>query len=145
MRSSYIIGLLLLVFSFSETALAQTTQEQLIGTWTFDYEASVLKMNEDAKTYYESLDTSRKARIENNYRGRTITFSVDGGYILSKPNGSELTGVWVLTGQEITVTFSSGLTKVLEIESISATSITITPEAIGSGNLTFTQWHLTKN
>lgn len=142
----YIIVLILLVFSFTQTVSAQTVKEQLIGTWSFDYESSKSKMDIEGKIHFSNMDATRKNRLESIYKNRTFIFLANGNYIQQSSNGRKVEGSWSLQRNTITITLSQGVEKILNIMQIDTKTMLIKPKSTASrGNLMFTQWYLTKN
>ena len=146
-KLSYSLLVLLLSFSLSSIGYAQSTSEKLIGSWTFNYDDSFKKMKNEAKTHYDKMDTTRKERLENIYKGRVITFNNDGSYTQQLPNGRKMEGKWELNPKntQIIITNSSGKELRQNIKTLTVTQLILKPEDIGRGKMLLSEWYFTKN
>lgn len=139
--------LLFTMFFVTTVISAQTTQEQLIGTWVFNYDASFAKIDSNAKTHLDKMDISRKERLENAYKGRTITFGADGSYLQQLADGRKVFGTWVLSGngKDILVKNPEGKELNLKIKTLNSTSLILNPNDLGKGKSMLSDWHFSKN
>lgn len=101
------ISVLLLLFNCF-VITAQTQQEQLLGTWTFDFESSKTNMEEKAKTILQKMPSAQE-KLEKAYKNRQITFGSDGSYILRLADGNQTTGTWIVdsTAQNNSITITT--------------------------------------
>ncbi len=144
MKSIYIIITVLTLSLFSSHA--QTTQEQLVGTWTFNYQESLDNMNADSKTAFNKIPSPLKQKIEANYKKRKITFNSDGSYQQVLVNGYAITGVWTLRNKNIIeITDGKGNLNKQKIEELTDTRLILKPQDVGMGKSTIKQWYFTKN
>ena len=147
MKPLNIIGLILLIFGLSHTTTsAQTIQEQLIGDWSFNYEASYATVEAKTKTHLEDMQTVRRERIENSFRNRKMTFLADGTFQLTLSDGRGFTGTWALRDNNtLDINNPNGEVTSHNIESLSTTTLILEPESSGIRKHMFPQWHFTKN
>ena len=142
----YIIIFLLLGFGISTNA--QNAEADLIGTWAFDYEASASKMESTVKTRIDSMPAERRAKIESNYRGRSLTFNADGSFSLSLADGRGYTGTWGLDSGSNTLTMTTprGTVDSHKIKSLTGGNLVLRPETDGrKGKPMIPEWHYNKN
>ena len=118
----YLLVVLFAIFSLPEQTVAQSTQELLIGTWSFNYDSSISKMEAEMKVRLETMPQTQRSSIEKAYKNRKITFYANGNYLISISDGSQAAGSWILTenGNTIKMTSSKG----------SAFTTILAPEAV---------------
>ena len=93
-----------MVFCLPLTSKAQNiSQEQLTGTWVFNYDASFAKIEAKVKARYDSMLELNKARIVSAYKGRKISFNTDGSYLQTLSDGRKATGTWILNTDTKTI------------------------------------------
>ncbi|MEP5339993.1 MAG: lipocalin family protein [Algibacter sp.] len=127
---------------------AQNTQEQLIGTWTFDYDTSLDMMAQKSKTHYNKMDATRQDKISASYKGRIITFNNNGTYTHVLANGKTTSATWILNNNNnLEITPSSGITASFIIKKLEIDTLTLSPinNKGVSTSILFSNWHLTKN
>lgn len=139
------ISVLLLLFNCF-TITAQTQQEQLLGTWTFDFESSKANMEEKAKTVLQKMP-SAKEKLEKAYKNRQITFGSDGSYLLRLADGSQIKGTWTVNNtaqsNSITITASQNQIQHLVIIMLSDNTLILKQEDT-KGTPMFSKWYFTK-
>ena len=97
----------LLCFTFSGMAQNNTNKnEQLIGTWSLDYQKSLTKMDSVPKKRFNN-NTRLKTHIEESYKGRQLVFSANGSFTQIQPDGREMRGTWTVVERESTLTITS--------------------------------------
>lgn len=148
MKTTYYI-LVLFVSIFNATLEAQTKYEleDIQGTWSFNYEASISHTNSKAQSHLENISTSHKNRIASFYKGRVLSFGQEGNYIQRLANGRAINGQWNIgsNGKTIEITNAQGGTTQLQILSISGNTMVLKPNDLGKGKALISEWHLTKN
>lgn len=143
--SNQILILLFLAIPFIGTS--QDTSISILGTWTFNYEASASKMDAKTKTYLGKLPSDRQNNIKQSYQERRLTFNEDGTLIQTNSDSSELNCTWSLKDDNkvLEVVYPDGLVYPQNIEYLSSDRLVLIPKAIGKGQLFFSEWHFTKN
>ncbi|GAA3626415.1 lipocalin family protein [Flavivirga jejuensis] len=145
----YIMGLMLIVFSLFQTVSAQTIQEQLIGTWTFDYQASLGSMTQKSKDHYNKMDASRQSKLSTTYKDRKITFNSDDSYVQVLSDGRTTNANWTINSKNnLEFKLPNGRTipfKIVTLQNNTLILSQIKSNAQGSLKILFTNWHLTKN
>lgn len=94
------------------TAYGQQNDQQLLGTWTFDIDGSLVIMDGASQARYNRLKPNTKIRVDQNYRNRQVTFFSDGSYQMQTSAGVMITASWQLVGN--TLEIISGNNKKLE-------------------------------
>lgn len=141
-----IIAVILLIFN-STTIIAQTQQEQLQGTWNFDYNNSVANMDENAKAILLKVPAAQ-GKLESSYRNRQIAFNTNDTYLFHLSDGREDTGTWTISntgGTVISLTNSQGHVQHLTVIMLSSTALVLKPENDGKGKPMFSKWYFIKN
>jgi hypothetical protein len=136
----YLLAFLFLTISFSQKTISQNTQDQLIGTWMFDYKSSI----EKAKKRIDKMSQKRHLRIESAYKGRKITFSANGNYKQVLLDGRETNGIWKLSNNTIEIKTLKGGLRILEIQKLSADILVLKPKIEGNKKLIIPKWYYTK-
>ncbi len=144
MKFIYIITAVLALGLFNSHA--QTTQEQLVSTWTFNYQESLDKMDSDSKISYNKIPSALRQKIEANQKGRKISFHSDGSYQQVSVNGDTISGTWTLRNKNIIeITDNQGNMNKQKIEMLTDTKLILKPQNVGMGKSTIKQWYFTKN
>lgn len=140
------ISLLLLVLNCL-TLTAQTKREQLVGTWVFDYEVSIAKMDDKAKKYYDIMQEVSKSRFEKSFKDRKLSFNADGSFLQQTADGRSIIGTWVLSSdhQNIIMTNQQGSILDLKIKTLSASLLVLKPKNNGKGQKMLSEWDFIKN
>ena len=95
------IVLLVLISLTAQKVLSQNIidTELLIGTWVFDYDKSILEMDEQIKSRFDKIEI--KTLIEKAYKGRKISFMKDGLCLIETPNETKTNIKWSLKKDNI--------------------------------------------
>jgi hypothetical protein len=143
--------LLFSIISISVTAQNNTnknTKDLLIGTWVFDLEASKPDMEVNAKIMIEK-NLSAHNRLIKDYKGRQLTFTKEGHFLLHLADGRETQGIWEVyevNGIDIVkLTSSQSHIQNLSILMISNQSLIVKQEHNGKGTPVFPKWYFLKN
>ncbi|GAA3630769.1 hypothetical protein GCM10022397_15610 [Flavivirga jejuensis] len=138
---------MLVLLSIPQTLSGQTIQEELIGTWTFDYQASLNSMAQKSKTHFNEMNTVRKSKLSSTYKNRKITFNTDGSYVQVLSDGRTTNANWATnTNNNLAITNPNGKTVLFKIKKLETNSLILSQiNTTGSMNILFTNWHLTKN
>lgn len=142
------IIILLIVFVLPIKVFSQSNQEQLLGTWVFDYDASFAKMDSISKAHYNRMDANRKTQMEKAYKGRAMTFGNDGSYVQQSIDGHKIVASWVLSdnSKDIVVTNPEGKELRLKIKKIGANFLVLNPvETNTVGKAMISELHFTKH
>ena len=149
LRNSFFI-LIFSVISISVNAQNNTnksTKDLLVGSWVFDLEASKPNMELKVKTMIEK-NQAAYSRLEKDYRGRRLTFSTDGRFLLQLADGRQTQGSWELykvNGVEIVkLTSLQNHVQNLSIQMLSNQSLVVKQEQNGKGAPVFSKWYFTK-
>lgn len=144
---NYIIALILLVFSVSQTISAQSPEEQLVGTWIFDYEASLQSISEKSKDDYPKMDATRQSKVSARYKNSEVTFNMDGTYSQVLLNGRTYLATWIINDDNnLKVIYSKDRVALFMIENIGIDNLELN-QIRGRGraaNVLFTDWFFTK-
>ncbi|WP_344789673.1 hypothetical protein, partial [Postechiella marina] len=141
----YIIPLILFVFSFSQAISAQTVREQLIGSWTFDYDTSITKMDTSAKKHHVKMREASKQKFIEAFKGRIMVFNADGSYKQELSKGSKGNGTWLITpAGSLEITMKNGREIIFTIDHLNIVSLVLKPIET-AGNPLMTYWQLSKN
>lgn len=125
---------------------AQVQQEQLIGTWVFDYSKSIDKIDEQAQKDYALMPDVIKNQFEQSYRGRKLIFNTNGSFIQQTIDGKQILGSWKLdNNQNISVTSPQGGTIVFKIVVLSDVILVLQLQKKGNQQIILSQWYLNKN
>lgn len=150
LRNNFFI-LIFSVISISVNAQNNTnkkTKDLLMGSWTFDLEASKPNMEIKIKTMIEKNQASY-SRLEKDYKGRQLIFSTDGRFILHLADGRQTQGNWEVykaNGLEsIQLTSLQNHVQDLSIQMLSNQSLVVKQEYNGKGTPVFSKWYFTKN
>lgn len=140
------IGIFILIFNcYSLTA--QTLENQLIGTWFFDYESSMAKMGEMSKKHYDKMELVSKNYFEKSYKGRKIIFNKDGSFLQQQPEGSQISGKWLLSNNKPNIIMTNLHGEVLEIKivRVSNSTLVVKPKSNDKGQMMLSEWYFIKN
>lgn len=142
----YILGLFLLLSN--HLVWAQSLDEQIIGTWIFDYESSVSMMDDRAKAYYDKIPNARRDRIIGSHKGRKVTFRPDGTYDQEMSNGKHNTANWRLSTEgRLELTTKRGIVTSFKIKELEADKLVLEKENTkgGATRVLFAYWYLKRN
>lgn len=148
MKPQYYLTVLLLAFiSISQKAEAQRIEEQLIGSWVFDYTTSLANLETSAKQHIYSMPPVRILRIENAYKERAISYQANGVYNLLLKDGRTSTGHWQLNNDKtvIELTNTKGKTQYQKIKSLNPGALISEPETTANKKMFIPAWYYTKS
>ncbi len=148
MKNQYYILLTLLVgLTISHYGHGQVQQAELVGTWTFDYQASLDKMRPSTIVHFDTIDLAQRTQIIQAYTNRKVTFTQDGGFIQVLSDGRRSLGTWTIigSGNVLQITDPSGKHQVHKIHQINQNTLVIKPEDEINSKLFFPEWHFIKN
>ena len=143
-------SIVVMIFFITTTGFSQgkTIQEQVIGTWSIDYEEMMSNLEEPSREHLDSMKVARRSRILNNYKGRKITFGSDGSYYQLLADGRNVSGTWQLieSDSQIEVTGPDGKAKLFqEIIKLSDTYMILRPIVEDTKTMTIPIWYFTKS
>ena len=143
-----IIGVCLLIFN-GLVLRSQTQKEQFIGTWDFDFNASIANMEVKAKAILQKIPAVQ-GKLEKAYKNRQITFGIDGHYVLHLADGRKTNGTWTFDStatrnNSITLISSENQIQKMIVIFISIDKLILKPQDDSSnGKPMFSQWYFTK-
>ncbi|GAA3655893.1 hypothetical protein [Flavivirga jejuensis] len=144
----YIFILLITIFNIPQTVSAQITLEQLIGTWTFDYQASINNMSQKSKAHYAQMDIALQSKISTRYKNRKVTFNDDGSYVQVLTGGKNTTAAWAINkDNNLEITALNEKTILFKIKKLERNTLILSQikPKDSNVNVLFTHWYLTKN
>lgn len=147
MKNILKISCVLLLFLNCLVTKAQTTKEQLTGTWSFDLNSSIANMDESAKAILLKVPVAH-GKLESSYKNRQIAFNANDSYLFHLSDGREETGTWTINnmgGTVITLTNSQGHVQNLTVIMLSSTALVLKPDTEGKGKPMFSKWYFIKS
>lgn len=148
MKSLFCNAILMVILFLPLSGMGQNVlEEQLLGTWIFNYELSLELMDEKVKKVYESKDATRQDKIQQAYRDRKITFFADGIFLQELANGRKANGNWTLENDMIVITNSLHQKRSFNVKSINKDTLVLMPTSSDNEkvNMLFSQWYLLKS
>lgn len=129
------------------SGVAQIKQEQLIGTWIFDYTMSISKMEEKAKMHYNKMQESSKNRFEKSFKDRKLNFNADGSFLQKTSEGGLISGTWVLNADDQSIIMTNQQGNILEfkIKNIAASLLILNPVNTVKDQAMLLEWYFIKN
>ena len=123
------------------------TPEQITGSWTLNYTATIENMKPEAKAKFDSMSLQRKSRVQGLYSNRAITLKSDNSYNLTLADGRQINGTWILKVGEnmIEITDTKGLKHKQKVKAVNDNVLVLLPENIGKGTMLFSELHFSKN
>lgn len=135
---------LLLFFIHTGTLSAQDSKEILIGTWSFNYDSSISKMNKGVRAKMDSLP-QRQHAVERLYRGRNVVFAADGKYSQILGDGQSSHGSWVLYENSVKINWPDGNVESFNVQTLDSRIMVLRQQNNGKGKLILPEWHFIKN
>ena len=147
MKLQYYITLLFTVFIFSNNIQSQNNQTELVGTWIFDYEASITKMESKAKALFGKMKETQKNHLESLYIGRVMSFTTDGNFSQQISESKTTTGTWTLNknNKKLELSNAKGKKLTLKISMLNTTSLVLKLIETGNRRALISEWHFKKN
>ncbi len=148
MKSSYYILIIIVTFlGVTTQAQAQTTSEELIGTWTFDYDTSSANMTAASKSIIDRMNENQKQNLQALYKNRTITFFKNGKYQQKLSNGKTINRNWTLEGNILVIsnTTRNNANSSYTLEILTDSTLVLKPKDKGQAKALISQWYYTKN
>ena len=121
------------------------TKELLTGTWTLDFDKSILHSSKASLDRHNSFKIQRKSRIKNSFSSRRMTFYENGDYTISA-TGKIFKGKWNLTedNQAIVIVLAHGKRVVHKIMKLNPSKLVITVNSNRPEKRFFKVWELNK-
>ena len=121
--------------------------DKLLGTWTFDYQASVGNMSQGSKAHLNKMHASRKDRLSEIFMDRKVTFSADSSFVQVLADGRTTNAKWSTDNNVLKISTPSGKNVLFRIKKLESDNLILSPinTTGGSMKVLFTNWHLTKN
>lgn len=135
---------LILIFNCYSVS-AQIQREQLVGTWVFDYESSMVNMDEKAKKV-QAKSPTLQGRLERSYKNRQITLFDNGIYLLRLPGGKQVEGNWTVhavNGNRIIIKTETHVQNFIIVR-LSQTELVLRLINDGKAKPMFATWYFTK-
>lgn len=147
MKNLFKSGIILMLFFISLEISAQTKQEQLVGTWFFNYDLSLAHLEAEAKTNLDSMSELDRKKIEKFYKGRKIIFRSDGSFTQELSDRSVISGLWTFdnNGGNIIMSIGQNQSQTLIIKSLSSTSLIVLLDSKNKMKPMISEWYFTKN
>ena len=153
MKTIYILLFLAVLSVVSNKAFSQNRSQDksavslLVGTWIFDYDLSIRKMDNSAKMHLDSVEQTRRNKIEKNYRGRKVTFGNKGEYKQTLSNGHTAKGEWELSKnhKNVIITAPNGFKYIQRIKFLSKTKLILKPIMEGKAKMLISEWNFVKS
>lgn len=143
MKTINILAIILL--TFIQSLNAQTKEEQIIGTWVFNYESSLSKMENEVKTQYNVMPEQERAKIESVYRGRKITFDSNKNFTQTLANGIKSVGMWALADNDyLNITTPTGIVFTYKIKIFTPTTLNLMLDNNSGAKALMPELHFTK-
>ena len=137
--------LTLIFLTFVQTSNAQTTEEQIIGTWIFNYETSFSTMEDEVKTQYNAMPEQERVKMESAYRGRKITLDSNKNFTQILANGIKSLGMWVLTDTDyLKITTPTGIVFTYKIKTLTPTTLNLILDSDSGVKALIPDLHFTK-
>lgn len=141
------IVLLVLISLTTQKVLSQNNidTELLIGTWVFDYDKSIIEMDEQMKTRFDKIEI--KTLIEKAYKGRKISFMKDGLCLIETSNETKTNIKWSLKKNNIIELLDErGSKKTYLISMLNSNKLVLIPEKLidKKRNALFSKHYFTK-
>ena len=146
MQSIFKYSIVLSLFFFGLSSMAQMSSSQLVGKWVFDYSVSLSKMEPKAQFLYQSMDAARQRKLEQAYSGRQFVFTTDGSMMQQLPDGRTSAGSWRLSSDGLHLEFLDLQNRIQSFLIKERTPVTLVLEAEEKGiaKMLLSEWHLTK-
>ena len=137
----------LLFLSLWSTCYGQASQDKLYGNWTFDYESSLKRMDDEAKSNFKTMNENHQNKIRASYKGRQLILNSDNSFSQISGDGSQFSGSWDYDDQKyrLILTYSDGMIYPLVIIQNTGARLTLKPQVLDSGKPLFQEWHFIKN
>ena len=103
------LGLFLCLWLMPGSALAQTTNNDIVGEWKIDYPASYATIDSTTLKSMSEYSTAHKDQIKNNYESMVYTFTQGGTFTVTL-GANSVSGTWGLTSvdNKLTLDYSTG-------------------------------------
>ena len=137
--------LLILLLAFQSIYAQNTTETELIGTWTIDYNETLKNIHKQGEKTYETMDTRVRNRIVQAYKGRQLTLSENARFNLTLVDGRRASGTWSISGNKLFMTSSKGAEYDYQIHKLTSTILVLKTKEYGKTKPIFKYRHYTKN
>lgn len=144
---------LLLFFFSSQPSFAQSKsskvliEEQLIGEWILDHNASASKLTPEAKSMMAKMDVSTRNYAKSTFENQKFIFREDGFFNISQQKGHIVSGKWSISdsGNEIILSYDSGSSRKYRVVRNSKKKlILLLKENLSQTTPMLREWHLIK-
>lgn len=125
----------------------RTIGEQVTGEWLMDFDKTMENINSYSRAHLDTIQVSRRERLEKLYRGRKVTYAPEGDYNRLLADGRSVTGSWKLISDDtqIEITGPDGESKLyLQIEQLKARQLVLRPIVDQDKKMTIPVWYYTK-
>lgn len=144
MKTKYILFALMFL-TFTQSSNAQATEEQIIGTWVFNYESSFSTMDAEVKTQYNVMPEQERAKIESVYRQRKITLDSNKNFTQTLANGIKSVGIWSLADKDyLNITTPTGIVFIYKIKILTSTTLNLILDSNSGAKALISELHFTK-
>lgn len=145
------ISLLALLFCVMLSPKVFSQQDKLdgplIGIWTLDFNSTFSKRERQMKTIMDTMPQNLISTIENNYKGRTMSFEPNGAFRQYFPDGRNVNGIWMLDqkNMSLVITDPSGQAHVQRIQQLTDRVLVLRLEETGQSRLFVKELYFIKN
>lgn len=125
----------------------QESVDKLYGSWSFDYESSFKRMDEETKVHFEVMDESKQVLLKNAYQGRQLVFNPDKTFVQVDGSGEQYGGRWEYNTEDRIVRFiyEDGMIYPVSIVENTGSNLILRPQDINASKPLFHEWYYTKN
>jgi hypothetical protein len=151
MKSYNHISLLALLFCvmLSHKSFSQQDNivEPFLGSWTLDFNSTFSKRERQMKAIMDTMPQNLRVTIENNYRGRTMSFGPKGDFRQYFPDGRNVHGTWTLDQKNMSLilTDPSGKAYIQRIQQLTDRALVLRLEETGQSRLFVKELYFIKN
>lgn len=138
--------IVLVVFVLPLTIQAQTIEEQLTGSWTFDDQTAFSELSAATQAHFDSIPTAQVMAMKVLYIGRTVNFNADGSFVQQLADGRSVTAQWAYdaTLNAVVITHANGGVFKQKVEQLNTTSLLLLPIVDEQVTMYIDRWHFVK-
>ncbi len=129
----------------SFSAQGQTTSQDLLGSWTFNYDESFTKMEHKSKSLLNRMSDIQKQRLESLYRNRVVQFQADGTYVQILSDGRTINRQWRIVNGQLIIEDGNGNSDAMDIIKVDSSTLILKPKNKGQAKALIDKWHFVKN
>lgn len=142
MKLYFFSTVLILITCFS---YGQVKSEQLIGTWTLDYETSIKKNESFSKNIFGRMPETKREETKALYKGRVINLDVEGNYKQTLADGRSIDRKWVLKGNKLIIIGPGEHESIFLVKELNDSSLVLKLQLKGKIKTLIKDWYYIKN